>query len=320
MKVLRDNFSEKINTDTFVALGSFDGIHLGHQKLVEQTIEMTRKFNLSNKSKNAKSMVCTFYPHPLVTINSVIAPKLIMDNKNKIKVLENLGLDILNFMTFDKKLMQISPEEFITKLVKTYNVKGIVVGFNYKFGYKNLGDVNLLKKYSKLLNFSLCIVEPVKIEDEVISSSKIRKYIKEGNLEKANEMLGRTYSISGNVIKGKQIGSKIMGFPTINLKYDSKLILPSRGVYYTLVRYKGNVYHAMTNIGFNPTVNGKNLSVETNIFDFDKEIYGESVELYFVHKIREEKRFNIIEDLVNQLNKDKEFVKNISIKLNININ
>lgn len=317
MKVLRDNFCEKTNEHTFVALGSFDGIHLGHQKLIKRTIDMKKEFNMNNESENAKAMICTFYNHPLTTINCKIAPKLIMDNKTKIRVLESLGIDILNFMTFDKEFMKISPDDFILKLVETYNVKGIVVGFNYKFGYKNLGDVNLLKKYSKLLNFSLSVVEPVKLENEIISSSKIREYLKKGEIKRANEMLGRTFFLSGEIIKGRQIGRK-MGFPTINLAYKPNFILPNRGVYYTLVKYKGKIYKSMTNIGMNPTVNGNNLSVETNIFDFDKEIYGEVVEVYFVEKIREEKKFPIIEDLMEQLNKDRKFVKNTNIKININ--
>lgn len=315
MEIMKDNFCKKLKVSTFVALGSFDGIHLGHKKLIEKAIDMTRKYN-ENHDDKSKSMVCTFYNHPLTIINKDIAPKLVIDNSCKIKILEELGVDIINFMTFNESFMKISPQEFIEKLVNAYNVKGIIVGFNFRFGYKNLGDISLLEKYSKLLGFELFIVKPVKLCDEIISSTKIRNYIKEGKMEKANEMLGRPFKIEGEVIKGRQIG-RTMGFPTINLSYDSKFVIPKRGVYYTLVKYNNEIYKAMTNIGYNPTVNGENLNIETNILDFNENLYGKKIEIFFIHKIRDEKNFGSIENLMKQLNKDRNFVKNQNIKLNI---
>lgn len=313
MKIIKDNFNEKLNFSTFIVLGSFDGIHLGHKSLIKKSIDMTRKYNKRKEENlnfsNAKTMVCTFENHPLTVINEDMAPKLIMDNTHKIQVLEKLGVDVINFITFNDDFMRISPEDFIKKLVSCYNAVGIIVGFNYRFGYKNLGDVELLKKYSEILGFKLYVVKPVKLKDEIISSSKIRTYIQEGEIEKANTMLGRPFMLNGKVIEGRQIGRTI-GFPTINLDYDKKFILPQGGVYYSLVKYKDKLYKAMTNVGYNPTVKGKKLCVETNILDFNQCIYGEYVEVFFLHKIREEKNFNSLEELISQLNKDKKIVKN----------
>ncbi|MBS5823740.1 MAG: bifunctional riboflavin kinase/FAD synthetase [Clostridium argentinense] len=313
MKIIRDNFNEKLNFPTFIVLGSFDGIHLGHRSLIKKSIEMAKKYNKRKEENSdfikARTMVCTFENHPLTVINEDLAPKLVMDNNHKIEVLEKLGVDVINFITFNDDFMRISPEEFIKNLVERYNAVGIIVGFNYRFGYKNLGDVELLKKYSKILGFMLYIVKSVKLKDEVVSSSKIRTYVQEGEIEKANMMLGRPFMLSGQVVKGRQIGRTI-GFPTINLDYDKKFVLPQGGVYYSLVRYKDKFYKAMTNVGYNPTVKGEKLCVETNIQDFHECIYGEYVEVFFLHKIREEKSFDSLEELVAQLNKDKKFVKN----------
>jgi riboflavin kinase/FMN adenylyltransferase len=313
MKIIKDNFNEKLNFPTFIVLGSFDGIHLGHKSLIKKSIEMAKKYNKNKEENlnfiNARTMICTFENHPLTVINEDVAPKLIMDNDHKIEVLEELGVDVVNFITFNDEFMRISPEDFIKNLVNSYNAVGVIVGFNYRFGYKNLGDVELLKKYSEILGFKLYIAKPVKLKDEIISSSKIRNYIQEGEIEKANVMLGRPFMLSGQIIKGRQIGRTI-GFPTINLDYDKKFVLPQGGVYYSLVKYKDRFYKAMTNVGYNPTVKGKKLCVETNILDFHEDIYGESVEIFFLHKIREEKSFDSLEELIAQLNKDKKIVKN----------
>lgn len=313
MRVIKDNFKHEIKNPTFIALGSFDGIHQGHRALIEKAIEATKLYN-KHYNKDAKTMVCTFNNHPLTVINKDLAPKLIMDNKNKVEILQGLGVDIVNFMEFDRDLMKISPEEFIFNLKYFYNVTGIIVGFNYRFGYKNLGDVELLKTLSTSLGFTLNIVEPVIVEDEVVSSSAIRYHIQEGNIERANKFLQRPFMLSGKVIKGKQIGRTI-GFPTINLGYSKKFTIPKGGVYYTYVEYNNKFYKGITNIGYNPTVEGRKLSIETHILDFEKSIYNKEVNIYFVSKIREEKKFKSIEDLKTQLEADKNFAKSTNYNL-----
>jgi len=311
MKVIRDNFKMKIKNPTFIVLGSFDGIHQGHKALIQNAVEAAKEYNkaLQDEKLRAKVMVCTFRNHPLFTINKDLAPKLIMSNEQKIDVLHELGVDIINLIDFDEKFMKISPEKFIFSLKDCYNVKGITVGFNYRFGYKNLGDVDLLKTLSESLNFKLVVMDPVIIEEEIVSSSAIRYLIQEGNIEKANKFLGRPFTLSGKIIKGRQLGRTI-GFPTINLDYSRRFIIPKGGVYYTQVNYKEIIYKGITNVGYNPTVQGKKLSIETYILDFNESIYDEVVQLYFISKIRDEKKFSSIESLKDQLEKDKEFAIN----------
>jgi riboflavin kinase/FMN adenylyltransferase len=305
MLVIKDNFKTKLEYPTYIALGSFDGIHLGHMSLINKTVELA-------KANNAKSMICTFKNHPLSVINKEICPKLIMDNDTKINLLEKTGIDIVNLVNFDKKFMKITPEEFINNMVKLYNAKGIVVGFNYRFGYKNLGDVEMIKTYSKLLGYKLYVCDAITINDEVVSSSKIRHLIAEGNITKANELLDRPHSTIGKVIEGKQLGRTI-GFPTVNLNYDKEYILPKGGVYYTVVEYENHFYKAITNIGYNPTVEGGKLSVETHILNFNKQIYGEVVKINFIKRIRDEVKFKTIDKLQQQLLKDKDYAINQKI-------
>ncbi|KOA20880.1 riboflavin biosynthesis protein RibF [Clostridium homopropionicum DSM 5847] len=305
MVIYEDNFKETIYDKTYIALGSFDGLHMGHLSLINKTIELA-------KENNIKSMVFTFKNHPLTVINSDIAPKLIISNDEKTRLLKNLGIDILNYAEFNNKFMKISPEDFICNLIKHYNAKGFVVGFNYRFGYKNLGDVDLLQSLSEKYNFHTYIVKPVKVNGEVISSSKIRHLISEGDITKANYFLTRPFMLEGKVIKGKQLGRKI-NFPTINLDYDKSIVLPKGGVYFTSIEYKNEKFKSITNIGYNPTVRDKKLSIETHILNFNEDIYNEKVKVFFHKRIRDEKKFESIEKLAEQLSKDKEFAINQSI-------
>ncbi|MEG0641526.1 MAG: bifunctional riboflavin kinase/FAD synthetase [Clostridium sp.] len=307
MLVIKENFCRNFKEETFIALGSFDGIHKGHIELINKTLELA-------KEKKVKSMVFTFENHPLSTINAEIMPKLLQSTEDKIKILEEFNIDILNLAQFNNEFMQLSPEDFIKNLVTHYNAKGIVVGFNYRFGYKNLGDVELLKKFGLKYGFEVHIVRAVTSEGEIVSSTKIRALIASGELSKAREFLTRPYFIRGNVIKGRQIGRTI-GFPTINLDYNKAFSLPLGGVYFTIVEYNNKDYKGITNIGFNPTVYGNKLSVETNIIDFNHDIYGSDVKIYFLERIRNEKCFESLEQLKSQLNKDTLYVSSKSIEI-----
>lgn len=300
MIVIEDKFKSFLPHKTFVALGSFDGIHMGHINLINKSIQLSKQYN-------AKSMIFTFKNHPLTTINKELAPKLIMDNETKLSIFENMGIDIVNMPLFDEDLMKISPDDFILNLVKHYNIMGIIVGFNYRFGYKNLGDTELLKNLSSKYGFLFICIPPVKYKGEVVSSSRIRNTISdEGDIKKANIMLTRPFMLKGSIIKGNRIGRTI-NFPTINLDYDKNYLLPKGGVYYSNVRYDGKLYKGITNIGFNPTVHNNKLSIETHILNFSKDIYGKDVSIYFIKKIRDEKKFNSLEDLKYQLTADKNY-------------
>lgn len=284
---------------SYVALGSFDGLHLGHLSLIEKAKELAFE-------NNGKSMVFTFKNHPRSLIRPSMNIELLMTNEEKVKVLEKEKVDILAFKTFDESIMTMKAEDFIKWLCDTYKVKGIVVGFNFKFGYKNLGDVELLQKYQEQCNYKLYVMKPYKFDGEVISSTRIRNELLEGNVEKASAMLSRPYSLSGIVVDGRKIGRKI-GFPTANLISNNGKVIPAKGVYYTNVEVCGKIFKGITSIGNNPTVNGKNLTIETFILDFNSVIYGYDITLYFISKIRDEVKFDGINDLINQLKKDKAY-------------
>ena len=309
MIILEDSFTGDLDNGTYIALGSFDGLHIGHMSLISKTVKLAEK-------NNAKSMVFTFRNHPLMTINPEASPKLIMDNNSKLEVLENSGLDIINMVDFNKSFMRISPEDFVINLVKHYKAKGLVVGFNYRFGYKNLGDVELLKKMSNAYDFSLNIIEPVKYKGQIVSSSFIRSIIvDEGDMKKVNKLIVRPFMIQGNVVKGKQLG-RTLGFPTVNIDYNKRYVLPKGGVYYTAVEYKGRIFKGITNVGYNPTTHDNKLNIETHISDCNEDIYNEHIKVYFIERIREEKKFNSLHELAEQLKKDKIYAMKQNLEIN----
>jgi riboflavin kinase/FMN adenylyltransferase len=236
-------------------------------------------------------------------------PKLLMDNNRKVKILRIHKVDIVCFQEFNIEFMKMTPKEFVEFLVLKYKVKGFVVGFNYKFGYKNLGNVELLKKLQNKYGYELYVMEPCTYNGEVISSTRIRKSLEDGEVLDASRMLSLPYTLSGEVIHGKKLGRTI-GFPTANLKYNQNFILPKIGVYYTNIKVNNNIYKGITSVGNNPTVEGKTLTIETYILDFNKDIYGETIDISFIKKIRDEKKFNSLEDLKDQLEKDESFAKN----------
>lgn len=301
MVVIDDIIMKNKECNNFIALGSFDGLHYGHLSLIRKTLELAKK-------NNGKSMVFTYKNHPKTLIRPEDAPKLIMDLKTKIDYLKEEGIDIVILREFTKDFMNIEAEEFIKLLCETYNIKGIIVGFNFKFGYKNLGDIELLKSLEKKYDFKLHVMEPYKTNNEVISSTRIREAITTGNVSDASKMLLKPYSLSGEVIYGKQIGRTI-GTPTANLNYNKDMIIPKTGVYYTNIEYNGKKLKGLTSVGYNPTVNGKELTVETFILNFDKMIYGEEIKVYFIERIRDEIKFNSLNELINQIEKDKDFIK-----------
>lgn len=301
MKVADGQITNKKDDGYYVALGSFDGLHRGHLSLINKCIELAKK-------EKYKSMVFTFSNHPRTIINPSIKIEYLMNNIEKVDILEKVGIDKIVLKKFNKEFMELSPEGFIEKLCSDYNIKGIVVGFNYRFGYKNLGDTNLLKKLSEKYNFRLEVIEPLLYKDDIISSTRIRNAIKCGEISEANEMLTRPYNLSGIVEHGKQIGRTI-GFPTANLKFGEDKVIPAKGVYYTNIRWKNNIYKGITSVGSNPTVNGTNLTIETFILDFNHNIYGDDIMVYFIEKMRNEEKFDSIDCLKKQLDKDQKYAK-----------
>ncbi|WP_446899519.1 bifunctional riboflavin kinase/FAD synthetase [Clostridium sp. LBM24168] len=308
MIVIEDNFKIHLKEKTYIALGSFDGLHIGHMSLVNKAIQLA-------KCNNAKSMVFTFKSHPRTIINKDAGPKILMSNENKLDVLKNAGLDIINMASFDHEFMKIDPEDFVLRLIKSYNALGIVVGFNYKFGYKNMGNIDMLKELSQRYGFSLDIISPVKYNGETVSSSLIRKIISEtGDMQKARDMLTRPFMMNGSVIRGKHLGKKL-GFPTANISLNKRFLIPKEGVYFTIVKYNNKYYRGITNVGYNPTTRDNALSVETNILDFSEDIYDKKLEIYFMDRIRAEIKFETLEELIEQMKHDRDYAYGRSLKI-----
>lgn len=293
-------FNEE-SKNNYIALGSFDGLHLGHLSLIEKAKDLAVK-------NNGKSIIFTFKNHPRKFLNTTNKIQLIMTNEEKIDILQNEEVDIIAFKAFDEKIMKMMPDEFIRWLCKSYNVKGIIVGFNFKFGYKNLGDVETLEKFQEEYKYKLYVMKPYTMQDEIISSTSIRKELLDGNVKKAFNMLSRPYMLSGKVIDGKKLGRTI-GFPTANLEINKEKVIPKKGVYYTNVKIDEKTFKGITSVGNNPTVNGQELTLETYILNFNEDIYGKEIKVYFIDRIRDEIKFNNINELVAQLKKDKKFAE-----------
>ncbi|MBQ1274238.1 MAG: bifunctional riboflavin kinase/FAD synthetase [Cellulosilyticum sp.] len=293
----------KRHKECVVVLGNFDGVHKGHQMLFKVARQEAHK-------KGLETVVFSFYPHPTWVIGN--QPKsLLMSRRDKKRMVQHLGMDVLVEYPFTKEFASISPEEFFTKiLIEQLKARVLVVGSNYYFGRDKIGNPSFLKGLGKTYNVEVHVIEAVMEKNQMISSSQIRQLILTGKIEKANEMLGHPYMIVGNVVQGKQLGRTI-GFPTINLIADPDRVYPPNGVYATKVKVYSKTFLGMTNIGYNPTVNGEKKMIETHILDFNETLYGEEVEVDFYHFIRPEQKFDSIEALQAQISCDKERVLQI---------
>lgn len=303
MQVLDETNISQFDNYKAIALGNFDGIHLGHQSLLKTVVNLAKENNL-------KSSVFTFKQHTMEILDPKKKPNLIMTMRKKTEVFRQFNLDYAIFFNFNKDFSHLSPEDYVKEiLLKKLKMKIVVIGNNYRFGYKGLGDAEILYKYSKKYNFILNVIEPVKINGKVISSSYIRELIKSGEIEAANKYLGRAFSLEGIIIEGKKIGRQI-GFPTANLKINDNIIVPKVGVYITRIKVFNQCYLGVTNVGFNPTFGNNSISIESYIIDFDNNIYNKFIEVEFIKRIRDEVKFKDIESLRNQLIKDVAYAKN----------
>ena len=292
------NIEEIKHNKNIVILGNFDGVHKGHQVILQKAVERA-------KDKGLKTIVYTFseYPKNQQTKITTCSEKAYFLDKNKI--------DYLCLEQFEK-VRNYSPEEFVEKvIVNDLNAAEVYCGFNFTFGKGKSGNVETLKKLLEERNLKLNVQKAVLDDDgEIISSTRIRNYIKEGNFEKVRELLGHNFIILGEVVYGKQLG-RVIGFPTANLKFENK-IYPEFGVYGVKIHIQGDekIYNGVMNIGRNPTVNVGILSVETNIFDFNEDIYGKIILIEVLENIRYEKKFSSVDKLKEQIGKDASYWKN----------
>ncbi len=282
------------NPDLSLALGYFDGVHLGHQKVISTAV------NFAHKNGN-KSAVITFKDHPCCFFKGV-CPKYILTREDRLKHIEALGVDYVYILDFDEELSRFTAEEYLKKiLIDNFSPVSISTGFNHYFGAEKSGGADLLAKMQTVYGYKYFEVSPQRINNETISSTAIRNALSEGRIQRANEMLGYKFTISGEVVKGQQLGRQI-GFRTANLIYPQELIDLPFGVYSVVVSYGGKVYKGITNFGIRPTVsNTHKCSLETHILDFDKDIYGKRISVEFLNMIRPEKKFASIDELKSQI-------------------
>lgn len=282
-----------------VTVGVFDGVHLGHMEMLNRLIAYANQYDY-------ETVVVTFEPHP----------KLVLPNQNELKLLHTLdeklerfrlaGIDAVLVVPFTKEFAGISPHDFIKNiLVDVIHAKHVITGYDHFFGQDRKGDYDLLSQMGMEYGFTVDELPMVSVVSQTVSSSSVRQTLLEGDVEKAEKMLGYPYSITGEVVTGNKIGRNI-GYPTANLKpYSLNKLIPAQGVYTSLIEVDGKSWKGMTNIGFRPTLDAKNLTIETHIFDFDSDIYGAKITISFVHRLREEKRFSGLEALKMQLEMDK---------------
>ena len=279
------------------AIGNFDGVHVGHEKVLKEAKKLSRE-------KKLPISVLTFEPHPREFFSSEKNNFLLQTNSQKIETLRKHGIDNLINLKFDKNLSELQPEEFIERILfKNLSLKHVFVGKDFKFGKNRKGDIDTLKNIGARYNIGVSSISLKTLNTVSISSTKIREHLKSGNIIEANKLLGRPYKISGLVIEGDKRGRSI-NFPTANIKLEN-LIMPAFGVYSVSVKgIENKIYNGIANIGRRPTVNDRGVLLEVNIFDFNNNIYGKEISVNLLNFIRKEKKFDGIESLKTQIKND----------------
>jgi len=286
--------------NAIVTSGTFDGVHVGHQKILRNIIKTA-------KVHNGKSVVLTFWPHPrFILFPDDTSLKLLSTFEEKAQILKEVGIDYLVRIKFTHEFSQLSSEAFIQQvLVNKIRVKKLVIGYDHKFGKNREGSFDYLKSNSQKFGFGVEEISRQDIDDVGISSTKIRRALQEGEVHLASDYMGRPYQLTGKVVKGQQIGNSI-GFPTANIELNETFkVLPKTGVYAVKVELEELEYKAMLNIGIRPTVGGTSVVIEVNIFDFNMDIYGKELTVSFIERIRDEQKFQSLEMLQEQLSEDK---------------
>ncbi|MDG1396803.1 MAG: bifunctional riboflavin kinase/FAD synthetase [Polaribacter sp.] len=300
------NFSSK--EQTFVTIGTFDGVHFGHQKIIERLV-------FEAKKAKKKSVLLTFFPHPRMVLQKDASIELINTIDERASLLEKTGLDYLIIHPFSKAFSRTSAFEFVRDiLVNQLNISKLIIGYDHHFGKNREGNITQLTEYSHLYDFNVEEIPAQDIDDVSVSSTKIRKALHLGNLKTANNYLGYNFMLCGTVVNGKKLGEKI-GYPTanINVKEDYKLI-PKTGVYIVKTKIQNKTVFGMMNIGNRPTVNGNHQTIEVHFFDFNKDLYGKKLTIELIYFLRDEKKFGSIDLLIHQLKKDertaRDYIKN----------
>lgn len=285
--------------DFVLTVGNFDGVHLGHCKLLQKLHEVATQYN-------CQPLIVTYQSHPIQTLKDDIKPYILTTTSQKIDLLKKCGFHYIELLNFTKEFASMSPYTFLKEeLVARFHPKAIVLGYDTKFGSNREGDYDFVLKHEEEFHYKTFQVEPLAVDNNIVSSSLIRELIKEGSLFKAGEYLGRRFSFWGRVVEGKRLG-RTLGFPTINIKaLTASQLTPPAGVYLSQTKTQDGTYYSLTNVGSNPTVsNSLDQKIESFILDFNQDIYGQEVETSFLKKIRNEMKYSSIEELKKAIELD----------------
>lgn len=284
--------------DKYIALGVFDGVHLGHQKLIKLTVDKA-------KENDGIGIVVTFDPHPDKIINPESDIFFLTTLEERINLIKDLDVDIFLIIKFDNKMSKMLPEDFLSNILADgLQTKELFVGFNYKFGFQGKGNIDFLREYGKLYKIKTNILKPMVINNTIISSTIIKNYIKLGEIGKAKKLLGHNITISGKVVSGKSRGRKLLNFATANIETSLDKILPANGVYLVEIKIDDEKYYGLMNIGFKPTFKETERTIEVHIINFNKEIYNKKVVVNILQRIRDEKYFKHPNLLKKQIGED----------------
>ena len=300
MKIYTDLSNYTSKNKTFVTIGTFDGVHVGHQKVLSNLIN-------SAKKDNATAVLLTFFPHPRMVLQKDTSIKLINTIEERIVLLEKTGLDTLVIHEFTKDFAEKTALDFVKNvLVDNLKISKLIIGYDHRFGKNREGNFEQLTAFGKTFGFEVSKIPQQEIDNITISSTKIRKAIELGNIEEANRNLGYAFMLTGEIVKGNNLGEKI-GFPTANLAIkETYKLLPKTGSYIVKSELENETVYGMMNIGFNPTVKGKTQTIEIHFFNFNKDLYGKKIQIDVLKFLRDEQKFDSVEDLKNQLEKDKQ--------------
>jgi riboflavin kinase/FMN adenylyltransferase len=304
LKIFHSIKSFSSNNQTIVTIGTFDGVHLGHQKILKQITKSAQELH-------CESLVLTFFPHPRMVLQKDTEMKQLNSINEKLELLDNLGIDNLVIHPFDKEFSRLTAEEFVKQvLVDVFRVKKVIIGYDHRFGRNRTATIDDLNSFGETYGFEVEQISAEQINEVSISSTKIRNAILEGNVEIAASYLGYNYPITGIVSKGNQLGRTI-GYPTANIKIvDEHKLIPSNGVYVAKSIINGITIYGMMNIGLRPTVDGSTQTLEIHFFDFKKDIYNQEITVLLLKRMRSEQKFDSIDALKAQLNNDMIDAKN----------
>ena len=303
MKIVYNTSEFSSTEQTFVTIGTFDGVHYGHQKIIEKLVFEARK-------ANKKSVLLTFFPHPRMVLQKDASLELINTIEERAYLLEKTGLDYLIIHPFSKGFSRTTALEFVRDiLVNQLNISRLIIGYDHHFGKNREGNITQLTEYSHLYDFTVEEIPAQDIDDVSVSSTKIRRALHAGNLKTANDYLGYAFMLNGTVVNGKKLGGKI-GYPTANIDVkEAYKLIPKTGVYVVKSTIDKNTVFGMMNIGNRPTVNGNHQTIEVNFFDFKKDLYNRNLTIELLYFLRDEQKFDSVELLILQLKKDEEIAR-----------